>query len=129
MTVSGVRASPFCVVQTGNAYQMPANRPFVRPTTSLSAGRIAVPMAAGVAFSALPKRKRTLGQCAIVIVALSRHLGTNPRRQFDGMVLVGKLDFRNDQAVVVAGKNVDFPGEHSARHDMANFFDDDALPE
>ena len=113
---------PIRLGSLGKEYYIDATR---RP---LRADRVTVPMAAGVAFSVFPKRKRTLGQCPIVIVALSSHLGADPRRQFDGVMFLGKFDFSNGQTVVVTRENIDFPGQRSARHYMADFFNDDALP-
>src|SRR5215471_17606309 len=56
-------------------------------------------------------------------------LRANPRRQFDVLMLVAQLDFGDDQAEVVAGEHVDFPGEVAARNDVAHLLDDGALAE
>src|SRR5262249_55977548 len=44
-------------------------------------------------------------------------------------MLVAQLDFGDDQAEVVAGEHIDFPGEIAARDDVAHLLDDGALAE
>src|SRR5262249_1388683 len=44
-------------------------------------------------------------------------------------MLVAQLDFGDDQAEVVAGEHVDFPGKIAARNDVAHLLDDGALAE
>src|SRR5215471_9015113 len=78
---------------------------------------------------ARPRAIWTLHQGAVVVLRLPGDLRANPGRQFDVLMLVAQLDFGDDQAEVVAGENVDFPGEVAARNDVAHLIDDGALAE
>src|SRR5262245_6395935 len=76
-----------------------------------------------------PRAKRTLHQGTVVVLRLPGDFGADPRRQFDGLMLVAQFDLGNDQAVIVARKHVDFPDEVAAGDHVAHFHDDGALPE
>src|SRR5262245_30417607 len=63
-----------------------------------------------------PRAKRTLHQGAVVVLRLPGDFGADPRRQFDGLMLPAQFDLGNNQAVIVAQKHIDLPGEVAARY-------------
>src|SRR6516165_1682198 len=80
-------------------------------------------------FLARPRAKWTLHQRAVVVLRLSGDLCADPGWQFDVLMLLTQLDFGDDQAEVIAGEHIDFPGEIAARDDVAHLLDDGALAE
>src|SRR3970040_2403372 len=63
----------------------------------------------------------------IVVAALLRHFLAEPRRAGETLLHVGKLDFGDDEPLVLAVKLVDFPLDSRVRHPMAGLLDDRLL--
>ena len=58
----------------------------------------------------LPILIRILHQHGVEVLGVTGDLFAEPGRLVEGLVLIGKLDFSDDEAVVVAIELIDFPG-------------------
>ena len=60
-----------------------------------------------------------LCQGAVVVLPLSRDFFANPGRQIDVLVFMAQFDFGDDQAQVLARKDIDVPSQIAVRNVVA----------